>query len=52
MEFLKEMSKNELIEFIKTYNEYVIETLENTDNTPVCVGEFYYNDYELWKNEN
>jgi hypothetical protein len=47
--FLMGMSPQELMDFIKAYDEYVQEFYENHDesSTPVCVAEFYDNDYEV-----
>jgi hypothetical protein len=43
---IKELSKDELLELLFDYSNYVIEQLEN-DNQPCCVMEYYENDWEL-----
>lgn len=43
---IKELSKSELLELMFDYSNYVIEQLEN-DNQPVCIMEYYENDWEL-----
>ena len=47
---LDDLTKNELIEFIEYYDSYVIECCDE-GIVPVCVEEFFYNDYPLLANK-
>ena len=53
---LNKLNKTELLELLKAYNEY-IQDANNEDRYrggdfyPVCVNEFYMNDFEYWKNK-
>lgn len=49
MRKLEDLSKEELLEFIKEYNNYVVDFYEEHDlgDIPVCVSEFYYNEYQF-----
>lgn len=47
---LEEMTKEELITFILSYDEYIKsfdEDFQDLDRTPVCVSEYLDNDFEL-----
>jgi len=50
---LNDLSKIELIDLILHYDNYVIEYPEDHDGEgyPVCLQEFYHNDYPLIKEE-
>lgn len=43
---LEDLTKEELIEFIEYYDAYVIECCDE-GIVPVCVEEFFYNDYPI-----
>ena len=43
---IQELSKDDLLELLFDYSNYVIECLEE-DKQPCCVMEFYDNDWEL-----
>lgn len=47
------LSRDELIELIKAYNSYIQDAndgeLYSDGWKPVCVNEFYDNDFEFWK---
>ena len=45
---IENLSKEELLNFIKAYNNYVIETLDNGYGEPVSIYEFFDNDYEYY----
>ena len=53
MEILKELSKRELWELLVAYDEYIQDAndrnLYRNDWYPVCISEFYMNDFEHWK---
>lgn len=47
----EDLSKKELIDLIVAYNDYVIEYFEeHKEGTPVCVSEFFDNEYQEMKN--
>ena len=52
---LKEISKEELIALISEYDSYIQEANEqekyDTGWKPVCIAEFYGNEFRLWKEE-
>lgn len=54
-EFLKTLSKEELIELLNIYDEYIQSANEDnfysTGWKPVCIDEFYFNDFEYWREE-
>lgn len=46
------LSKEELIKLLYAYDEYIKDIvddlpLEKVDRVPVCISEFYQNDYQL-----
>jgi hypothetical protein len=53
---LQKLSKDELISLLISYNNYIINFYENleyyNDSVPVCVMEFYDNEYQEEINEN
>jgi len=50
-DLLESMTKEELIDFICAYNEYLfvdfVEELEQMGRAPVCVAEFYDCEYQM-----
>lgn len=50
---LEDLDKEELLKFIKEYDNYVVTFYEEHDlgDIPVCIYEFYYNDYQMLKEE-
>ena len=60
MDLLNKLNKQELIELIKAYDEYIQDANDGDlykggDFYPVCIDEFYNNDFEYCKehkNEN
>lgn len=47
----EDLSKKELIDLIVAYNDYVIEYFEeHEEGNPVCVSEFFDNEYQEMKN--
>lgn len=50
---LEDLDKEELLKFIKEYDNYVITFYKEHDSgsIPVCIYEFYYNDYQMLKEE-
>ena len=56
MDFLNKLNKQELIELIKAYDEYIQDANDGDlykggDFYPVCIDEFYNNDFEYWKED-
>ena len=54
MDLLNKLNKQELIELIKAYDEYIQDANDGDlykggDFYPVCIDEFYNNDFEYWK---
>ena len=49
---MKDLSKDELLSLLKAYDEYIQDAndgdLYGNGWKPVCIKEFYYNDYEDW----
>ena len=49
---MKDLTKEELLSLLKAYDEYVQDAndgdLYENGWKPVCIEEFYYNDYEDW----
>lgn len=52
MKKLEDLSKEELLEFIREYDNYIFEFEQEHDlgSMPVCVSEFYYNEWQIIKN--
>ena len=52
MRKLEDLSKEELLEFIKEYDNYIFEFEQEHDLgcMPVCVSEFYDNEWQIIKN--
>jgi hypothetical protein len=55
-ERLKQLDKEELIDLIMVYNDYILDFDEEfnsvaLDRTPVCVMEFYDNEYKELRKE-
>jgi len=49
IDLLNEMSKEEIIELFDAYDNYIIENDERIASdgwVPVCVHEFYFNEYQ------
>ena len=46
MKNIKNLTKEELLEIISEYSNYVTEYCESNDIQPVCFNEFYQNDYQ------
>ena len=51
---IEELSKDELIELLTAYDRYIQsandeERYVNDGFYPVCISEFYRNDFELWR---
>jgi hypothetical protein len=48
---MEDLSKEELLDLIKAYNDYVIDFFEEHDlgMYPISVYEFYDNEYQLMK---
>ena len=54
MDLLNKLNKQELIELIKAYEDYIQDANDGDlykggDFYPVCISEFYMNDFEYWK---
>lgn len=47
-DIIKELNKKELLDLLKSYDLYIQEFYEYHDNsqTPVCIAEYYNNDYQ------
>ena len=46
-EEINQLSHSELVNLLWTYDAYVIEVCDRNDGSvPVCLAEFYQNDYE------
>ena len=43
---IKDLSKKELLRLIREYNKYIINFEESSKGTPVCIEEFYDNEYQ------
>lgn len=50
---MESLTKEELLELIKAYSDYVMEYYEEHDEGqyPVCVKEFYDYEYQIMKGE-
>ena len=53
---LSKLSKKELIELLNVYDEYIQDANDGDlykggDFYPVCIEEFYMNDFEYWKSD-
>ena len=50
---MEDLSKEELLDLIKAYNDYVMDFMEEHDfgMCPISVYEFYDNEYQLMKEE-
>ena len=49
-EEINQLPRNELLDLIWLYDKYVIEVCDRQDGSvPVCLKEFYENDYSLFK---
>lgn len=50
---MKQITKEELLELIRAYDNYIQDAndgeLYSDGWRPVCIEEFYYNDFEEWK---
>ena len=46
MNSIAELSKSELLRLMQEYNEYVMNYEENSEGYPVCLEEFYDNEYQ------
>lgn len=46
MKNFNELNKNELLEVVKEYSDYVTEYCFDNDIEPVSINEFYYEDYQ------
>ena len=49
---IEKLTKDELVSLINSYNNYIQNAndsnLYNDDWKPVCIEEFYQNDYKYW----
>ena len=49
---IEKITKDELVSLINSYNNYIQNAndsnLYNDDWKPVCIEEFYQNDYKYW----
>lgn len=55
MSNFNELSKEELVELLCAYDNYIKDVvedlpLEKIDRVPVCIDEFYQNDFEFYRN--
>lgn len=50
---MEDLSREELLDFIKAYNNYIINFMEEHDigMCPISIYEFYDNEYQLMKTE-
>lgn len=53
---LEELSKEELVELINAYDDYIQDANDGDrygggDFYPVCINEFYQNDFEFWRDD-
>lgn len=52
---LNMLNKKEIIELIEAYNEYIQDAndgeLYSDGWKPVCIEEFYNNDFEFWRSD-
>ena len=50
---LKELNKEELVELLEAYDEYIQDANDGQlyldGFYPVCISEFYQNDFEFWR---
>lgn len=49
---MKNLSREELLELLNEYDKYIIDVVDDlplqyVDRVPVCVGEFYDNEFQL-----
>lgn len=53
---LNKLNKKELLELLKAYDEYILDSNDGDRYSdgfyPVCIEEFYLNDFEYWRVDN
>lgn len=53
---LNKLNKKELLELLKAYDEYIQDANDGERYSdgfyPVCIKEFYMNDFEYWRVDN
>lgn len=52
---LRNLSKDELLDLLSAYDKYIKDIIEDLplayiDRVPVCINEFYNNDYSYYRN--